>query len=289
MSEHWDDEVLIQHAMEELPMSMQMPTELKAKVIDAAMESGRTAHRARRPLVVAALTIGLIAVASTAIFFVPRPGTTGAWALMKQAVNEITSFQMELRTENEKVMRIAAANNRFAMNMGDGTMMYIDNTSMQIFDPKENAVTKMKFPEGTGAEIPDIGKEITKEFNLKEMIAEFEKKYGKGKIKVQPPRSENGREVYDILMGDRTAQGQAKMTVDSATNLPIHLWLPKDQNDSDGAVEMIMRYNDPVDVTPHFPVGVKINEIDLGKLKELGEDVGKDIGKAFEGLKGLGG
>lgn len=284
MSTQWNDEDLIRKAMEELPMSMQMPPEFKAKVVDAALESGRTAHRARRPLVVAGLTIGLIAVASAAIFFVPRPATTGAWALMKQAVNEITSFQMELKTANEKVLKISASGSKFAMEMGEGTVMYIDSSSMQIYDPKENSVTKMKFPAGSGADIPDIGKEMTKEFNLKDQIAELEKEYGKGKIKVQAPRTENGRQVYDILLGDAGAQGQAKMTVDSATNLPIHIWLPKKLNDPDGAVELTLRYNDPVDVTPHFPDGVKINELDLGKLKDLGEDIGKDIGKAFDGF-----
>lgn len=295
MSEQWEDDVLIQRAMEELPMSMQMPQEFRAKVVDVALESGRKAQRARRPLVVAGLTVGLIAVASAAIFFVPRPATTGAWALMKQAVNEITSFQMEIRTSNAKVLHIAAAGNKFALDTGDGTMMYVDGKSMQVYNPKENTVMKMTFPEGQGAEIPDIGKEMTKEFNLKDMIADLERQYGKGKIKVQPPRLENGRQVYDILLGDPTPQGQGRMTVDSATNLPIHMWLPKKDNEDDGAVELTMRYNDPVNVTPHFPDGVKINELDLGKMKEFGEGFGLGIKESFEGvgeslkgLKGLG-
>lgn len=292
MKENWDDEVLIKRAMEELPMSIEMPQELKSKITDTALEAGRKTRTARRPLMVAGLTAGLAVLAMGAYLMAPKPAMAKSWALVRQAVDRVNSFQMMVRGGGKDGnVTIAAAGGKFRVDSGDGEMVYIDGSSIQVYDKKENKVTRIKMAGlNLGEMIPDIMGEAMSHISLKEEISKFEKEYGKENIRVSQPYNRDGRQVYDVEMRDPKEGGKALLTIDASTDLPIEI-SANDPKDKEGDVQISLRYNDKIDIQPNFPAGVKYEDIDLGDLKGLGVDmdkISKEISHGFqEGMKGM--
>lgn len=283
MKENLDDEMLIQKALEELPMSYEMPRELKSKVMDAALESNRRPHTARRPWMVAGLTAGVAALAFGAYIMAPKPAMAKTWTLVRQAVERITSFQMAVKmidSPKQEVVNIASANGKMRIDAGEGQIVYMDGQSIQVYDPKENSVLRLKFGDlNIGDQLSQISGEIATHFDLKKEFADFEKKYGKENIQILPIRNENGRPVYDVRMNDPKEGAKVFMTVDAQTDLPTHI-RTQGAKDEDGDVDISLRYNDRIDIQPNLPKGVKIEELDLTNLKEMGMDMGK-MGKEF--------
>lgn len=291
MKENWDDEVLIKRAMEELPMSIEMPQELKSKITDTALEAGRKTRTARRPLMVAGLTAGLAVLAMGAYLMAPKPAMAKSWALVRQAVDHVNSFQMIVRggAKNDNVT-IAAAGGKFRVDSGEGEIVYIDGESIQVYDKSENKITRIKLGglASLGQMLPDIMGEAMSHLSLKDEIAKYEKEYGKENIRVSQPYNRDGRQVYDVEMRDPKEGGSAFLTIDAQTDLPISI-RANDPKDKDGNVEITLRYNDRIDIQPNFPAGVKYEDIDLGNLKGMGIDMdklGKEISDGIsKGLK----
>jgi hypothetical protein len=58
MDKHLDEEALTK-ALQELPMSKEMPSHVRSKALNIAIETNRKAQAARRPRTVAWLTAGI--------------------------------------------------------------------------------------------------------------------------------------------------------------------------------------------------------------------------------------
>jgi len=295
MNENWDDEVLFKRAMEELPMSTEMPQELKSKVTDLALDSGRRPRTARRPLMVAGLTAGLAALALGVYMMAPKPAMAKSWTLVRQAVDRVNSFQMVVRGGGKDGnVSIACADGKMRVDSGEGEMVYIDGASIQVYEKKENKVTRIKMAGlgNLGSMLPNVMGEAMSHLSLKEEIAKFEKEFGKDNIRVSAIYNKDGRQVYDVEMHDPKDGGTAALTVDASTDLPIYIHA-RDPREKDGDVEISLRYNDRIDIQPNFPAGVKYEDIDLGNLKGLGVDmdqISKEISKGIsEGMKSASG
>src|SRR5689334_2675837 len=101
MNEYREDEALIQMAMEELPMSNEMPQNLKSKLTDRALESKRKTRTARRPWMVGAMTCGLAVLALGAFFILPKPALGRTWTMISDAVNQVQTFQLTVHSKRE--------------------------------------------------------------------------------------------------------------------------------------------------------------------------------------------
>jgi outer membrane lipoprotein-sorting protein len=292
----WEEEALMKNLMEELPMSSEMPPHVRTKAINIAVENNRRATAARRPRSVAWLTAGIAVLAVGTILALPKPAAAKTWTMVAQAVQKITSFQMDLRaTEgNGKVeeVHIAMKGDEMLIDAGDKAQVYFGKDGMQVYDADKNTVMKMQLPVEVTSFMPMLADEITKSFSLKKEIAEMEAKYGKDQIQILPFREENGRRVYDVRMSDPDGGGKAFLTVDADTDLPIFI---DASGDKDGErVQINLRYNDAITIKPNFPANAKVEEIDMSKMMD-GEKIGKgmehfgrDMEKMFEGFgKGM--
>lgn len=285
MDKHLEEDALASKLQEELPMSQEMPPHVRAKAMNIAIETNRKTQAARRPRTVAWLTAGIAALAFSAIFLSPKPAK--AWSMVTQAVQKITSFQMNVKVaENsgkETDVTIAASGSKFMVNTGGENILYFDGEWMQTYDKNENKLVKLKLPVQVGTMMPMITDQVMGAFDLKKEIAEMEKKYGKDHIRVMPIRTLNGRQVYDVQMTDPESNGRAFLTIDAATDLPIFI----DASGSERAEENVkieLRYNDDITIKPNFPAGAKVEELDLSKMNFDNMPNKKEFEKMFEGF-----
>ncbi len=295
MDKHLEEETLMKKLMEELPMSNEMPPHVRNKALNIAVETNRRAQAARRPRLVAYLTVGLAALTVGAMFLVPKPAAAKAWTLVKQAVGQITSVQMNIEVKNPKEgepknITLAFQGNKMMVDAGDEAQVYFSDNTLQVYDAKKNTVTKLIMPGGVMDAMPNIANEIAGAFDLKKEVAQMEEKYGKDHIKIMPIRVENGRRVYDVQMTEKDGPGRAFMTIDAETDLPI--FIDADGGKDDENVRITLNYNSNFIVEPNFPANAKIEELDMSKMMGGGME-GKDFGKMFEnfgkGFEGMGG
>ncbi|MBC8066042.1 MAG: hypothetical protein H7Y17_14515 [Chlorobia bacterium] len=291
MDKHLEEEALMKKLMEELPMSNEMPPNVRNKAMNIAVETNRRAQAARRPRAVAWMTAGIATFAIGAFFLMPKPASAKAWTMVKQAVEKITSVQMDIKVKDAKegpqIVRIAMQGDRVLIDAGEGTKLFIGGDSFQVYEAKTNTITKMTMPAGMMDFMPDVMGEVAGAFDLKKEIAEMETKYGKDHIRVMPIRTENGRNVYDVVMTDPEGPGKAFLTVDADTDLPIYIDASGMEDGNDENVEITLRYNGNAVIEPNFPKDAKIQSFDMGNLMN-GEMKGKDLGKAFENFNPFG-
>ncbi len=276
MTNH-NDEERIQRLMEELPFSMQTPNEVKSKLIDSALESKAKARPVRRPIWVAGMTAGIAALALGAYMFAPKPAMSKTWGMVRQAVDKITSFRMMVTSveggKRTTDATITLSENGMLINADKGEIVYIDGSAMQIYDPEENTVVRMNLS-GFTKEIQQMVKEGIgaglSQLNLKDMVADMEKEYGKENIKIDPIRSENGRDVYDIHMKDPKNGSQTMLTVDAQTDLPIKIVEKSVDGGASKLEEVSIDYNGTYELKPNFPKDAKYEDFDLGELIKMG-------------------
>lgn len=281
MDKHLEEEALMKNLMEELPMSNEMPPHVRTKAMNIAVEANRKAQNARRPRTAAWLTAGIAMVAMGAFMAMPRPAK--AWSMVAQAVQKITSVQMDLVVKNDsgksEKIEIAINGSEMYVNTGDeGALVHMGKDGLQVYDHNSNTLTKMKMPAEVAGFIPNIAEEITGAFDLKKEIADMEAKYGRDHIVVGKLRPGNdGRQVYDVTMTEKDGPGKAFLTVDAQTDLPIFIDASGDGNET---MVIQLRYNDGVRVQPSFPKGAKVQEIDLTQVGEMLD--GKKMGEALK-------
>lgn len=282
MDKHLEEDALMKKLMEELPMSNEMPPHVRTKVMNIAVESNRKAQAARRPRTAAWLTAGIAVVAMGAFMAMPRPAK--AWSMVAQAVEKITSVQMDLLVKGEsgkeEKVQVAVNGGEMLVNTSsEGALMYMGKDGLQVYDKSTNTITKMKMPAEVTAFMPNITDEIMGAFDLKKEIGEMETKYGRDHIKIMPFRYQDGRKVYDVQMTDPDGPGTAFLTVDAATDLPIFIDAKEDGED----IRIHLRYNSDVRLQPNFPKGAKVEEIDMTKLGEMFD--GKKMEEAFKNFE----
>lgn len=288
MDKHLEEEALMKNLMEELPMSNEMPPHVRTKAMNIAVEANRKAQNARRPRTAAWLTAGIAALSIGAFMAMPRPATAKAWTMVANAVQKITSVQMDLLVKNkdgkEEKVQIAVNGGEMMVNAGsDGAQIVFGKDGLQVYDEKTNTITKMKMPAEVSAFMPNIAEEIMGAFDLKGEIANMEAKYGRDHIKVMPIRELNGRQVYDVQMTEKDGPGKAFLTVDANTDLPIFIDASGDNGED---VVIHLRYNDNIRIQSNFPKDAKIEEIDLSKMGDLFD--GKKMEEAFKGFEMFG-
>lgn len=285
MDKHLEEEALMKNLMEELPMSNEMPPHVRAKAINIAVESHRKAKAARRPRAAAWFTAGVAAFTVGTLVMMPRPAK--AWSMVAQAVEKITSVQMDLVVKDpdgkEEKVQIAMRGAEMMVNAGDGTTVLFDKEGLQVYESKSNTLTKMKMPAELLAFMPNVAEEIAGAFDLKKEIAEMEKKFGKDHIVILPFRTQDGRKVYDVQMTEPDGPGTAFLTIDASSDLPIYI----DASGEDGEdLTIHLRYNGQVQFRPKFPANAKIKELDLTKMDKMFD--GKKLEEAFKGFESFG-
>lgn len=291
MDKHLEEEALMKEVLAVLPASEEMPAHVRSKALATAIEANRRRQAARRPRPMAWMSAGLAALAFGTFFLMPKQASAKAWTMVTQAVEKITSVQMDLMVKDAKngPERIQIALDRGEMLLNDGkNQLYIGKDGLQVYDVKSNTVTQMKLPSEVEAFMPMAAEEIAGAFNLKKEIAEMESKYGKDHIRIMPLREQDGRQVYDVQMTEPNGSGKAFLTVDANTDLPI--FIDASGSEGDGDVVIHLRYNDRIQLKPNFPAGATIKKIDLSQLatgEKMGNDMekmGEEIEKMFEGF-----
>ncbi len=283
MDKRIEEDAVMKNLMEELPMSNEMPPHVRAKAINVAVESHRKAQAIRRPRAALWFVTGVAAFTMGAVLMMPQPAK--AWSMVAEAVEKITSVQMDLVVKDskgkEEKVQIAMRGAEMMVNAGDGTVVLLDKEGLQVYESKSNTLTKMKMPVELAAFMPNIAEEIAGAFDLKKEVAEMEKKYGKDHIRIMPFRTLDGRRVYDVQMTEPNGPGKAFLTIDANTDLPIFI----DASGDDGEdVTINLRYNGEVQFRPNFPTTAKVQELDLSKMGEMFD--GKKLEEAFKGLSG---
>lgn len=277
MPNNRNEEERIQSLMEELPLTMQTPSEFKSKLIDKALSTNTKPRAVRRPVWVAAMTCGVAAIALSAYLMSPKPAVSKTWTMVRQAVDRIQSFRMSVSNvvggKRETDATITLSENGMLISADKGEIVYIDGSMMQVYDPEENTIVKMKLT-GFGKEIQDAVKkgigEGLSQLNLKDMIADLEKEYGKENIKIDPIRTENGRQVYDVRMRNPKDGSHGVVTVDAETDLPIKIVDQSVENGAEKFEEVTIEYNGRYELKPNFPKDAKIEEFDLSELAKMG-------------------
>ncbi len=270
MDKHLEEDILMTNLMKELPMSNQMPEHVRTKALNIAVESHRKAQAARRPRAAAWFTVGIAAFAVGTLVLMPRPAK--AWSMVAEAVEKITSVQMDLlvkeKSGKEEKIQIAVQGSEMMLSAGsEGTVLYIGKDSMEVYEKKSNTLTRMKMPLDVAQFMPNVSDELVGAFDLKKEIADMEKKHGKDHIRIMPIRTgEDGRQVYSVQMTEKEGPGIAFMTVDAKTDLPIFINASGDKGEN---VVIHLRYNNRGSVRPSFPADAKINEVDLGNMQHM--------------------
>lgn len=287
MDKHLEEEALMKNLMEELPMSNEMPPHVRTKAMNIAVEANRKAQNARRPRTAAWLTAGIAIVAMGAFMAMPRPAK--AWSMVAQAVQKITSVQMDLLVKEksgkeEKVQIAVSGSEMYVSAGGEGTVMHMGKDGLQVYDKNTNTITKMKLPAEVAGFMPNITDEIMGAFDLKKEVADMEAKYGKDHIFVGKLRTgDDGRQVYDVTMTEKDGPGKAFLTVDAQTDLPVFIDASGDEGED---LKIHLRYNDNVRIQPSFPKGAKVEEIDLSSMSGMFD--GKKMEEAFKGFEMFG-
>lgn len=268
------DEAAIQALMETLPMTPNTPENLKSKLIEIAASPSPRHRSVRRPVFAFAFA-GALTVAAVAMFL-SIPATAKSWALVKKAVQGVSSMQLEIRDladSKQKATKVAFAPNVVLVEPGDGEIVYIANGVVQIYEPRENVVREFPMPEGM---LPNVAKEVMGEITLSKILAEHEKEFGRENIKVGPVRSWQGRRVFDVVFTkpaeakDDDGDDRVNIVADEATDLPLLIETFKLRNGRlEKKSEIVARYNERLDsrsLKPKFPPNAKFEKFDISKI-----------------------
>jgi outer membrane lipoprotein-sorting protein len=277
-------EELIRKQLERLPMGQEITPELIEKLHEETRK--RQVQGPRRRLVAVGLTCVAVVAIAMAYMGGAKKAEAKSWVLIKQAVEKVKTIQMTITSSKDggdKQLSIAFSSDGLAMDTGKGEKMYVGKEGLLVYSPEKKTAFRMKFD--AGDTMDEVADDITGEFNLKKMIKEYEDQYGKGSVQISPVQTVNGHQIYYATFASAKDNSKAVLTVDATSDLPVHIDADTNQ---DGKVEhdvIDLKYNEDVDKSlfnTNLPDDVKVNEMDLGKMKEWGES----IGKSFEGFGG---
>ena len=222
----------------------------------------------------------------------PKQASAKAWSMVTQAVEKITSVQMDMLVKDAKNgperIQIALDRGDMMIQAGKEHSVYMGKEGLMVYDGKTNVVTQMQLPNEVQAFMPIAAEEIVGAFNFKKEIANMESKYGKDHIRIMPIRVQDGREVYDVQMTEPDGPGKAFLTIDAQTDLPIYIDASGPEHEGDVVIHL--RYNDRLQIKPAFPANAKIKKVDIsqfsvnGKHEKEMENFGEEMEKMFEGM-----
>lgn len=297
----------IQELMKEAPLSHETPSRLKYK-LQAAAVGPRVRHTSpwhSRFAVAGIAAIVLLAVGvGTGIGLYGTPTLTAqakTFQKVVNAMNNLDAFQLVVRAKdanNGDEVNIAYTDGKFNLSTREGTVMRIEGTTMEVFDPKKNEIVEMNLggvvdPKMIAGQIQESMRKGIEEFDIKKMLEDMEKEYGKENVHVGPIQHKSGRSTYDIKLEKPNGPERIFMTVDADNDIPVRISVERLQNGSYTAVSDIeLRFGNDIDpnlVITEFPANAKRTKIDLGKMIEQGmQGMDGDMKGLGETMKQLG-
>ena len=286
MNERHEEDVEIREALRKSLPSEEAPErlvrELRVMASQARTQNRRPWWRARLTLACAAAAAVLV----VALTMTPAKASAKTFENLVVAAQKVNSFRFSIDSfEDGKRQRltVAGVDGRFAMRTDEGAVVQIDSEAIKIYDPEENVVTRFKLGFVDMASITKHMQsgvaEGLKHADLKKMLRDYERQYGKEHIRISSIRRDGGEEVYDVELSAPKESERVRMKVDAATDLPLSIEAEVKGSDGIWRLESVMemRFGDQIDpalLRADFPTGAKIVDIDLGEL-------------ALDALKGL--
>jgi hypothetical protein len=296
MSKFNEEESEIQNLMEQAP-SGTTPPELMANLRLMA-----TAPR-RAPSIWPAriAMVGLAAVAATAIVVSMTPRTASARSFQRvvSAVDGENGFSFSMSGSglDDKSGKFAGkfsmsgTDHSFKMHADDGTIMEMNLNQMRIYDPKKNEVLVLQL--GGVIDMKQAAKEFSsnidkavEQMDIKKMLSNMEKEYGKENVKISPLLQRFGKTMYTVDLEKPGQPDHVHIDVNADTDLPEKIEMSKVQPDGNVQQEMVIQIRfggAAVPETDHaeIPANAKVNELNIGKLMQDGLK-GLDNDKASE-------
>lgn len=270
----------IQEMLQKSVASEELPTELRRKLQVMAREATKPRRRWWTSKKTVAAFTAAAAVMVLTLTMMPSQATAKTYDSLVSAAQRVNAFQFTIDTvgaEKRDRISIAGADGRFAMKTGeDGLVIQFDKDSLNLYDAKDNVVTRFKLGNLMDAQMVaqhmQAGLQIGFEhMDLKKILKDYESKYGKDHIRVSRVRNDNGRQVYDATMEAPNDPERVKVFVDAGTDLPFRI-LSEQKNRVGGwnvVSDIQMRYGTDVDpraLSAVIPANAKKMELDVDGL-----------------------
>lgn len=284
----------IQELMKDAPLGNETPSRLRSKLQSAAV-GPRVRHASPAPgrwAMAGIAAVAIIAIGVGAGVGLNRtPNVTAqakTFAKVINATNLLDAFQLVIRANDMNTgeeLNIAFSDGKFNMSTKEGMIMRVQGPSMEFFDPKKNEVVEMNLggmvdPKEIAGQIQEGMKHGMEEFDVKKMLAEMEKEFGKENVTIGPIQHKFGRSTYDVTLEKPHGPERIYMTVDAEKDIPIRIRVEKIR---EGAYQeeanIELRFGNDIDpdlVITDFPANAKRVKLDFSKMME-------------DGMKGLGG
>lgn len=292
MNHEFDPKDPIQVALQPAPMDREPREDLvrKLRVMGQHMPARSSWWRkSGLPLALA----GTTALVVGAVLMLPAKASAKSFDLIVAAAQRVNAYQFSIvSNENAKQenFTIAGADGHVYMRADGNVVMEIATDTLSFYDPQEKKILRMKFggmvdPAMIADEVRSGISEGMKDMNLQKMLDEYRHKYGTRNLLVSPVTREDGQDVYHVRMSSDDQPERVEMTVDAKTDLPDTILVESREGSTwKTAVHIEMRFGNRVDpslLRSSFPVGVKVEELDLGNV--VG-DAMKSLGDQMKGL-----
>ena len=233
---------------------------------------------------------GAAGLAIAAMVLMPTKAVAKTYEGIVTAAGKVNAFQFSVETTDDHGKRerfsIAGADGMARMMTDDGTLLQVSHGKLEIYEPKDNTVTRFDYGDFVNDEvILEAIKaglaEGLKQIDLKQMLKDYEAKYGKDRIRIDPVITEDGQNVYHVFLTDREQNDRVEMTVDASTDLPIRLDIEERSPTRAWKKETVMRmrFGSEVDASAldgGIPKSAKIVDMNLGSLMSKAIQEGAD-------------
>lgn len=287
-----NEDMEIQHLMEQVPMSEEASPELKRRLRNLAGMTRPRRNLSWMPKLAAAgaAAAGVVAV----IMLTVTPTRANAFDRILQATQKANTFEFSVVSNEGGESRrfvIAAEDGRVGMRSDEGDLLQFDSGKMQTYDPKENVVTILDFggvvdPKAITEAVNHGLQEGMQSMNLRQKLEEFKSQFGEQNIHIGPIQQKFGRSFYEVEMQKPGEHERVHMTVNAENDLPESIRVDKlgENGTWDHEMHMEMKFGGGVDIDlahPKFPADAKRVELDLSKMIK-----GMDL-KGLQDLKNL--
>lgn len=244
-------------------------------------------------------TVAAIA-AIGALTLMPTKASAKTYDRILQAAGSIDAFQFLINDHKDGKhgrVSIAGSEGNVCITTDEGTVFQVNKGVMKTYDPAKNTVTEMNLggfiDQKTIMEGMKAGmSEAMKEMDLKQMLKDYEQKYGRDHIDISGAQEENGRKVYYVTLDDKEGKNRVEMTVDYDKDLPVRIAVEGKNDEGTWTQETLMEMRfgaevDPADLEGNIPANAKREEMDVGDMigdafKEMGAHGKLDFnGKEF--------
>jgi hypothetical protein len=307
MIERHDEEGEIRAMLQKSMAGDEPPTELQRKLQLMAREASKpkrswwTSRKAIMAFTAAAAAMVM------ALTMTPTQAVAKSYDSLVAAAQKVNAFQFSIDSiepgQKREKFTVTGADGKFAIKATgeEGIILQFDRDSLNLYDAKQNVVTKFKL--GGFVDAKMIAQQMQrgleagfKHLDLKKMLADYEKRYGKDHIRISRVRTENGRSIYDAVMEAPNDPERVRVYVDAATDLPYRIIAERRHAQGGWNVASIidLRYGAEVDrrnFGAEIPADAKTTEVDIQGLfmgaKQSVNSLGPLIRKFDQSWKGV--